>query len=91
MHVYHLKEKLFFLDVDECVLRRISGSNTVASLSGCHHECFNYEGGFECFCRNGFLLMYDTKRCQGLVLSLEYDKCQFIAFLLLLLLHATSQ
>ena len=69
------ERKPFFLDVDECVLRSISGSNTAASLSGCHHKCSNYEGGFECSCRDGFLLMYDTKSCQGLVLSLEYDKC----------------
>ncbi|XP_068677677.1 uncharacterized protein [Montipora foliosa] len=57
------------IDVDECSLRKTSGSDTAAWLSGCHHNCFNFEGGFECSCRNGYMLMYDRKRCQ------DIDEC----------------
>lgn len=57
------------IDVNECSPRKISGSDAAAWLPVCHHKCFNFEGGFECSCRNGYKLMYDMKRCQ------DIDEC----------------
>jgi len=59
--------KLLLLDIDECAPNNITGSKEMGTLSGCHHVCSNVEGSYECSCRSGYKLMYDKKRCQGLL------------------------
>ena len=35
------------------------------SNGGCSHNCTNTEGSFECFCRDGYILVSDGKNCSG--------------------------
>ena len=35
------------------------------SNGGCSHYCINTEGSFECFCRDGYILVSDGKNCLG--------------------------
>ena len=40
--------------------------NECAGPNECMHVCQDRDGGFECFCREGFQLMADGKSCQGI-------------------------
>lgn len=59
-------------DVDECA----------QSNGGCQQNCFNTEGGWECSCENGFVLL-NGRNCQGkrekcvLFSSSVHAKCLF--------------
>ena len=44
-----------FADINECD----------ESNGGCSHYCINTEGSFECFCRDGYILVSDGKNCSG--------------------------
>ena len=46
---------LFFVDIDECVLKR----------DGCMHVCTNNVGGYTCSCNKYFNLTNDGKTCEG--------------------------
>ncbi|XP_065086137.1 protein tolkin-like [Ochlerotatus camptorhynchus] len=45
---------VFFTDVDECSVNN----------GGCHHECKNTVGSYECFCRNGYILHDNGHDCK---------------------------
>ena len=47
-------------DIDECKL----------SLDTCNHTCVNSEGTYQCFCRQGYLLMSDGYSCE------DVDECK---------------
>jgi len=54
------------------MLTMIDGSCDVAEFDecatdahGCHHECVNTLGGFQCKCRIGYELHSDGRQCEG--------------------------
>ena len=42
-------------DKDECEMKN----------GGCVHGCNNTDGGYECYCHEGFVLLSDDHNCQG--------------------------
>jgi hypothetical protein len=54
-YVVDPEDRLFCLDVDECAV----------SNGGCHQNCSNYIGGFECSCFDGYIEeLSDPSRCE---------------------------
>ena len=54
-------------DKDECEMKN----------GGCVHECTNTDGGYECYCHEGFVLLSDHHNCQGKSRSICYHcDCQ---------------
>lgn len=47
----------FVTEVNECLEK---------NRGGCEQGCINKQGGYECFCGNGFLLNDDGKTCSGM-------------------------
>ena len=38
-------------------------------LHDCHQICFNTDGGFNCSCQEGFVLLNDSKSCDSMLHS----------------------
>lgn len=51
----HLVFSYLITDIDECA----------TGNGGCEHNCTNYEGYYECTCREGFQLGADNRTCIG--------------------------
>ena len=47
------------IDIDECL----------TSNGGCDHNCLNFEGSYECSCRDGYSLTSDNRTCE------DIDEC----------------
>ena len=50
---------LFLLDINECD----------DTYHGCHHNCQNTIGSYNCTCYDGFILAEDERSCEGKLLN----------------------
>ena len=57
---------LFFIDVNECLMGN----------GGCHHNCTNLDGTYQCFCREGFLLQNDSSTCTDVDECVDGERCE---------------
>ena len=53
----NLQFLMFLADLDECHKK---------SYHDCSQMCINTEGGFYCFCEEGYQLLSDNKTCEGM-------------------------
>ena len=59
---------MLFSDIDECR----------SSNGGCHHNCINLQGNFECSCRDGYMLENGGNVCQDINECLTGVRCDHI-------------
>ena len=54
---------LTFADINECLDRN----------GGCSQKCLNFDGGYRCSCKAGYVLGHDRKTCSGIDIKMFLD------------------
>lgn len=61
-----------------CVLPSLDKNECLQNRGGCHHQCLNTMGGYECKCNAGYSLTKDGRSCQRKFFSTRnLSQCNF--------------